>query len=204
MDLVVVVPGSDDRELMIGALSRPEALKIRPPTEVVYVVYSRHDPGCAEPVELLRLYIRQCAHALVVFDREGSGHSKSREEIETDVERRLRASGWGDRARAVVIEPELEAWVWSDSPEVDAVLGWAGRKPTLREWLVQRGFLAEGDNKPADPKEALQAALREVRKPRSAVIYRQLAERVSLSRCTDPAFAKLRSVLREWFPADEG
>ena len=29
--------------------------------------------------------------------------------------------------------------------------------------------------------------------------YRQLAERVGLGRCTDPAFLKLKRLLREWF-----
>jgi hypothetical protein len=31
------------------------------------------------------------------------------------------------------------------------------------------------------------------------VLYRKLAEAVSLERCTDPAFVKLRTVLRQWF-----
>jgi hypothetical protein len=33
----------------------------------------------------------------------------------------LFTSGWENRAAAVVLDPELEIWVWSDSPEVEAV-----------------------------------------------------------------------------------
>lgn len=39
----------------------------------------------------------------------------------------------------------------------------------------------------------------DVRKPRSSAIYQQLAMRVSLVRCHDPALAKLRRILQDWF-----
>ncbi len=38
-------------------------------------------------------------------------------------------------------------------------------------------------------------------KPRSSAIYLALAQAVSTERCSDPAFAKLRQCLREWFPS---
>lgn len=34
----------------------------------------------------------------------------------------------------------------------------------------------------------------------AASLYRRLAERVSVRRCTDRAFQELRSTLRRWFP----
>ncbi|NJL28558.1 MAG: hypothetical protein HC897_12045 [Thermoanaerobaculia bacterium] len=98
-----------------------------------------------------------------------------------------------------MLDPELEAWLWSDSPHVDSVLGWKDRNPTLRAWLAEQGFLVEGAAKPSQPKEAVEKALRVVRKPRSSALYRQLAERVSFERCTDPAFARFKDVLRGWF-----
>jgi hypothetical protein len=140
----------------------------------------------------------------VIFDREGCGNEReSREKLEVEVEDRLRQNGWNDRARAVVIDPELESWVWSDSPEVEAALGWRGRSPELRSWLIGSGFLHEGATKPERPKEAVEAALRVVRKPRSSAIYQELAGSVSLRRCSDAAFAKLRLTLQEWFPGQE-
>jgi hypothetical protein len=62
----------------------------------------------------------------VLFDYYGCGaeHEMAPEEIEDEVEEKLSRSGWEDRARCVVIDPELEVWVWSDSPEVDRCLGW--------------------------------------------------------------------------------
>jgi hypothetical protein len=66
---------------------------------------------------------------------------------------------------------------------------------------VENDFLAEGATKPERPKEAMKAAMRQVRKSSSSSVFRELAEKVSVHRCTDPAFQKLRDTLREWFPA---
>ena len=43
---------------------------------------------------------------------------------------------------------------------------------------------------PPRPKEAMEAALRQVRKPRSSAIYLELAQRVSLRGHTEPAFQR--------------
>jgi len=207
------VPSSKDRDLILlvadknieftvkGLLSRPEALGIRKLTFDV-LPHPEHDPGCLlRAPEFLRSFRGRYQHALVLLDREGSGRdTASREELEQDLEERLTAD-WSDRAAAVVMDPELEAWLWSDSPHVDTVLGWGDRSPDLRSWLTETGRLAEGAAKPERPKEAVEKALRVARKPRSSALYRQLAERVSFRRCVDPAFGRFREILRGWFPA---
>jgi hypothetical protein len=83
------------------------------------------------------------------------------------------------------------------------MLMWRSPMPPLRGWLCEQGYLREGERKPARPKEALEAALRQARLPRSSSLYRQLAERVSLQGHAEPAFLKLRSTLRAWFPPQE-
>jgi hypothetical protein len=40
-----------------------------------------------------------------------------------------------------------------------------------------------------------------VRKGRSSAIFFELAQRVSVNRCIDPAFLKFKNTLRQWFPA---
>jgi len=102
---------------------------------------------------------------------------------------------------AIVLDPELEAWVWSDSPQVDRTLGWAERSPNLRTWLEEQQLWPADIPKPHDPKHAMERALRAVRKRRSPALLRQLAERVSLRRCSDPAFIRLKTTLQRWFPA---
>lgn len=136
-----------------------------------------------------------------MFDRDGCGrHGQTRQQLEAEVEKNLRSAAWGDRAACIVIDPELENWVWSDSPHVDSVLGWEGREPALRGWLQAQGYWNAGSPKPDRPKEAVEEALRNVRKPRSSALYQELAESVSLERCSDPAFLRLKTLLAKWFP----
>lgn len=115
----------------------------------------------------------------------------------------MHQTGWtAERFAVIVIEPELENWVWSTSPHVATALGW-DRDGELRQWLVQQDLWSEAAAKPADPKAAMEVAMREIRQPRSSAIYRKLAARVSLAGCEDQALARLLEVLRGWFPVAE-
>ena len=137
---------------------------------------------------------------MVIFDREGSGQEAAdRSDLEQQVELRLSSSGWNDRAAVVVIDPELEIWFWNDSPHVEAALGWEAGDLSLRDWLRKKGWLPEGVSKPTQPKRAVEEALRISRKPRSSSVYQQLAQRVSIDRCVDPSFLRLRQILTRWF-----
>lgn len=206
LDLVILAPGRDDREALDGLLStRQPSLGIRPVSFEI-LVHPRRDPGCYhEAPDILQPYLRRAARALVMFDLEGSGQeARTAAEVAADLLGRLKRSGWDDRAAIVVIDPELEVWVWSDSPQVDAVLGWSGRIPSLRQWLESKGLWTAGNPKPSFPKDAFLAALREASVQKSSALFRELAERVGLERCNDPAFAELRGLLTAWFPAGAG
>lgn len=202
-DLIVLLADLDAENAITGLLRRTPSLGVRA-IDFEIVRHAMRDPGCCkDAAPMLRRNQTTHAHALVVFDRHGSGRdSEDRTAIEQDVEQSLVSSGWEDRGAAIVLDPELEAWVWSDSPEVDAVFGWAGRQPPVRDALRDAGFLGEGDVKPDRPKEAMEWALRKVRKARSARLFSELASRVGLSRCIDPAFAKLMDTLARWFRED--
>lgn len=201
-DLVCLVADKNIEQTLRALLAtRPQSLKIRDLTFEIYV-HPESDPACSRRAhDFLRPFVNSFSYALVVFDREGSGQERlTRETLEENLETLLSGSGWAERAAVVAIDPELEAWVWSRSPNVAAALGWHGKSPSLATWLIQKGFLAKDQTKPSRPKESLEMALREVRKPRSSSIYFQLAQKVGLLGCEDPAFAKLRSCLARWFP----
>ncbi|MBI3090306.1 MAG: hypothetical protein HYY96_06525 [Candidatus Tectomicrobia bacterium] len=202
LDLIALLPGKDDSETLDCLLShRQKSLGIRP-IRYELLFHPRRDPGCFhEAPEVLETYRRRAKHSLVMFDYEGSGQEdRQADDVRADLERRLAAAGWEDRSRVLIIQPELENWVWSDSPEVGRALGWEGRTPQLRDWLSERQFWPPGALKPPRPKETLHAVLREVRTPRSSAIYRALAERVSLERCTDTSFQQFRDLMKAWFP----
>lgn len=204
-DLVVLTADKNMQFAVEGLIGRREALKIHP-IQVEFYIHPWRDPGCLNHSEkFLQPFVNRYAHALVIFDHEGCGQDKkhNREELEEKVISALSRSGWEDRASAIVIEPELENWVFSDSPEVDNAMGWSDRSQTLRHWMEEKNFLVSGKIKPSHPKEAMEAALKHVRSPRSSSLYKKLSERVGLGRCTDPAFLKLKTTLQSWFPVPD-
>jgi len=200
LDLVVLVADKDMEFAFRGIIEHKESLEIRDISVEVYR-HPEHDPGCLlRAHDFLRSFINQFRYAIVAFDRHGCGRGNTaRTELEGEVELLLEQNGWPGHSAAIVIEPELENWVWSDSPHVAAKLGWKGRKPTLKQWLVEEQLLVSGATKPLQPKEAMQKALRHVRKPRSSSLFGQLAREMPVERCEDPAFQKLKTVLRKWF-----
>ncbi len=98
-----------------------------------------------------------------------------------------------------VIEPELDVWVWGTSNAVEAAIEWPNG-PGIRDWLHKNGFTFETTSKPTRPKEALEAALKVPGLPRSSALYQRIAEKISLRRCSDAAFIRLRNRLTHWFP----
>lgn len=162
-----------------------------------------HDPGCfKKAVDLLTPPQITHRHAMIMFDWHGSGQeSRPSEEIEGELELALQQSGWPQgAAAAIVIEPELEAWVWADSPHVPTALGWGGNPSELRGFLESKGLWPQGAAKPPDPKEAFICALKETGQPRMARLFSRLAEITGLAGCQDRAFRKFRRTLQGWFP----
>ncbi len=210
-DLFVVVADLDAENAITTLLcQRQPALGIqldfnpdRPPNGDL-LRYSGRDSGCyKDAADLLRPPQQTHRHGLLCFDRHGSGaESRARERVEAEVEDRLVASGWPrGHVAAVVLDPELEAWVWSSSPHVAELLGWGEDRQNLVPFLQAHGLWEPDCPKPQDPKAAMEQALRSKRKPRGARLFAELASRVTLQGCQDPAFQKLQQTLASWFPA---
>lgn len=180
-------------------LARHESLGAR---RFSYDVFNHpeHDPGVLLRGHLLLHPLRNdYAHALVVFDRDGCGSARSSAELSATVQGNLDGAGWAGRSAVTVLDPELEVWVWADSPHVAKALGWK-RTDTLMQWLKAGGHLCEGAAKPTNPKGAMEAALQKVHLPMSTSIYRRIARTVGLARCTDPSFLGFLATIRGWFP----
>lgn len=199
-DLIVLAPDTDIEFAVKGVLSRPEALGIRE-LDWRSIINIERDPGCYHNSHnILRIMVNNFKHSIVLMDWHGSGQEhKSRERIEEEVEQSLSFSGWSDRAKVIVIKPEVEVWIWSDSPEVAKCLGFPGNTPELRGWLIERDLWGPSDPKPYDPKRAFRQTLRHINRKPSPAIFEQLGRNVSFRRCTDPSFVKFKSVLQEWF-----
>ena len=164
------------------------------------LVASGNDPDIyTRAHELLRSYRRTHRFAVVVLDNAWDG-SPGVATIQHTIQENMRSSGWHrDRFEIIVIDPELEAWIWQDSPHVTSAFRFT-QHPSLRQWLGEQGLWDAEAAKPADPKRAVEITLRTSRLPRSSAIYQQITSRISIQGCTDPAFHRLRDVLRRWFP----
>jgi hypothetical protein len=205
-DLFVVVPDLDTEKTVITLLTKRQpalgiSLNFNPHDEVDLLRYAARDSGCyRDAVDLLRPKLTTHRHALVIFDRHGCGDDdRPRAEIEQTVEDQLRQNAWSPENVAVIaIDPEIEAWVWSASPNVAQTLGWKNNDE-LKAYLVSKGVWNPNALKPSDPKEALKLACRAKQVPVNAPLFAQLARTVGLQACQDAAFQKLRQSLTRWF-----
>jgi hypothetical protein len=205
LDLVVLVADADTESVIHTLLEkRWAALNIRK-IKFQIIRDTGRDPGVYKQADsILKAFLRSTRHTLVMLDRAGSGqeHKLSAQQMEDDLETRLSQSGWqSDRCAAIVIDPELELWVWSRSPHVPAVLGM--NRDSLQQVLA--AFKLSANGKPLDPKSALEVALRQSKRPLSSAIFKELASRVSLDpkNANERAFNKLRLTLQQWFPQNE-
>jgi hypothetical protein len=198
-DLVLLVADKNMHFALKGALGRHEALEIRP-IEFEFRVHAGRDGGTRRSgPEVLALERRRFKHGLMVLDFEGSGTDLAdAKALELQLDARLSAQ-WKHAAKTIVIEPELDVWVWGADNAVETAIGWPTGQ-SIREWLRERDFAFDANGKPARPKEALEAALRVPHFPRSSALYQTIAERISVRRCSDEAFIRLRKQLIEWFP----
>lgn len=166
--------------------------------------HPQQDSGCRTASQTILNPLRnaQC-NVMVIFDWHGSGAASiAAAELESDLERQYERDGWAvGRVAFVVIEPELDAWVFGASfQRLQRAIDWSQPQP-IREWLESRGYLQPGAAKPQDPKRAVDEILALHSKHRSAKLYADLARNASLARCQDRAFQKFRNTLQRWFPA---
>lgn len=201
-DLIVLCADQDARLGLEALLARGPSLGFRA-IDFLVIRHPNRDNGVFQQAhDLLRSQHKLFSYALAACDLEGCGKEKKlpRGKIESLVEQRLQANGWERRAAAIVIAPELEAWVWGDWRALSTQVGWPGGEDSLRSWLVERGLVRENQPKPDRPKESLERVLRQSNRSRSSSLFAALGAAADTTSCIDPAFAKLINQLRHWFP----
>ncbi len=203
-DLIVLVADTDMKYALHALLDRHKEFGCRE-IEAQIRRHEQRDPGCFnDGHNFLRPFCTRYEHALVIldkaFDKKAKQAKRGRQALEQTIEGNLSRNGWKDRAAAVVIDPELEIWVWSTSPELDECLGWTNREPDLRTWLRDQKLWPVQNEKPPDPKQAMHDAMKKVGKAVSARIFGQLAKTVAFQECRDSSFLKLLECLGKWFP----
>jgi hypothetical protein len=199
-DLVLLTADKNMQQLLEGLLPRmPKvyATTMRPFSYDIKV-HPLRDCGYKEYSDFLRVFAQSYAYAIVILDYEGSGFHDSPAELAETIENDLSRSGWQDKNACIVIEPELENWIWVDSPHLATAIDWESIDD-LHQWLDKEGLKPLHQPKPNRPKEAFEQALFKSKMPRSSSIYKEIAEKASFKKCIDVNFHKLRDMLMAWF-----
>ncbi|QKG25574.1 methylation-associated defense system protein MAD4 [Actinomadura verrucosospora] len=200
-DIVFLVADGAMEQMLRGFFSRPQFHRsIRcahfdfDPSEDLIVAPTK-DPGVFNTArELLRPFETSHRHAVAMLDNAWEG-SPGRDRIHDSIADTLKEA-W-ERFAVIVIEPELEAWVWQENPHIAE----AFNCPTdFREILARSNHWPRDLLKPPDPKEALEHLRKRYRADRQNAAFRRLAAKISVRHCQDRAFNHLCDNLRTWFP----
>jgi len=211
-DLVVVAADEDVLAIIKTiVMTRRESLRLRQiaADETDFRKDVLHDSS--PPIvmaTLLRPYLRTHHRAMVVRDLEGSGYTCAAA-LENDIRQAVEQNGWEkERVEVIVIEPEVEAWLRFHSAHLLRLVRKnkrlrSGPLPNFKQKLAAsiEKHGGETDGKPKRPKEVFEDVLDVYHIPRSASLYKQLADSESLKDCAVPSFCKLVAALQEWFPA---
>lgn len=197
-DLVLLVADKNMQFALRGALERPQALGVRPISYDFRTHMGRDGGVRTTGPDVLNGERSRFSHALMVLDYEGCGRENvAASVLEAELDERLQAT-WGANAKAIVIEPEVDVWLWGADNALREALQWPEVGP-IRDWLRGKGFEFNADGKPLRPKEALDAMRPVHKQPRSSALYEKITTRISLQNCQDPAFRRLRAQLQAWF-----
>lgn len=200
-DLLVLTADQDAEFLLKTLLSRIPMVEDFPAITFDIIRHPQRDPGVAgKAIDFVRPYINDYRFVLIVFDHEGSGREfQSRESLESEIETLLAQNGWQKRSVCIVIEPEIETWLWVNKTHFHNITDW-NYEAGVYTWLAENDFqFLTNSTKPERPKEAFEAILRKQRIPRSSSLYSKLAQQASYRQCTDTSFEKFIKTIKNWF-----
>lgn len=208
-DCVFFVADKTMRETFLGFLGREDrgnqlgcgAFEFDPGEDLFFAA-GQNDPGLwTRANELVRPFLTTHHKAVVALDCAWNG-SPGQAAILECISQQLQDSGWDtNRFVVIAINPELEEWIWQDSPILEKELRHSG-PASLRLSLAERGLWPANQSKPPSPKEVFLQIQEENRVKKSSAVFKRIAAAVPIAACTDPEFKRLIAQLQAWFPAE--
>jgi len=205
-DLLVFAADADIGAFVGSVLERPVAVAINPVTFDI-IRHPLRDSGMVQTgPELARMKKGFYRKVVLLWDHHGSGRERrgSPQQMASELCSRLDDASWAGNRAAVVLVPELEAWLWYAQPALAAC--WGISPSDLQDWVSN---YAKTFGKPVaqvkreQPKELFeQIAGRRLRRTISPRDFAEIGRRASvpaLMRCE--SFGSLIQTLRDWFPA---
>ncbi|MDQ3583148.1 MAG: hypothetical protein M3495_16785 [Pseudomonadota bacterium] len=175
-DLVVVTPDGAYPLVLEEFLNRAASLGVRSVSRRIIKDPLRDSSG--ELPDLLRPFLGKSRKALAIRDLEGSGwEERGAVALEEHLLERMHRNGWASSdCAAIVVPPEIEAWLRLPSTHLDDLMTERARRH--REWTTARrhqvldGIVGDfggcdDTGKPCRPKEVFEEFLRQLGIPRS-------------------------------------
>lgn len=168
----------------------------------IKVAAGDNDPGLfTRGHELLRPFQSSHYRAVIVLDAKWEG-SPGAEAIKQHLTEQIQSTGWEeDSFQVIVIDPELENWIWQQNDHVARGLGFDNANALITDSDIRQVW-PDGATKPIQPKAILETVLKKKHIPRSSAIYKRITSQVSVKRCQDGAFHELLATLKTWFPVE--
>ena len=204
-DLIVLVADKDMEYALKGLLARPAALGIRSVNADI-LVHPQHDAACAQRgVPFLAGFSDQYEYGLLMFDHEGSGKEDIPAlDLQKQINEEFLRSTWGTRARAIVLSPELESWVWSDSPTLTT---WQGGKIEILRfvagWPIRAGYKRTRPN-PGSPKRRSGQLCVRHKRPKARPCMSRLRTRFPCMDAATRRFMNSKAPCKVGFPKVDG
>jgi hypothetical protein len=189
-------------------------------------VHPGHDSGVSKDPQLVLLPERnRYDKALVILDQAWSGAPDADEivaNIETIAEHEAR---WQrERFEVILIQPELEAWIWQRNIHVCEAFEFSGSENELWDLLSLRSLELDSrskkhvfvpvdtlaalapawslqDPKPTNPKGVVEALTRHCGSGPASGVFNEIARTIGVRNCVDKSFHKMRDALCRWFPS---
>lgn len=206
-DLLVFAADADTGAFIGALLDRPEALGIR---RVTFDIkrHDRRDPGMVtDGPERARLWKGHYEKALLIWDHEGSGRERKQTPAQAaaDIAGRMDDVTWANNHTVVVLEPELEIWLWHCESALRAHLDVSADE--LLKWIeVFAGRARETPEavKRDSPKDLFEDIVKvRLKRTISPRDFEHIGRRASIRGLMScPSFAAIAGALREWFPPE--
>lgn len=209
-DCVYFVADKTMRETFLGFLSRKDRNEqlgcgdfIFDPAEDLFFAAGQNDCGLNKRADaLLSAFLHSHKKVVIVLDCDWDG-SPGQGAIIQNITSQLQESGWApDDIVVIAIDPELEQWIWQDSPVLATELRIEAPQG-LKAALSERGLWPQDVAKPPSPKELFIQLRRENNVKLSSSVFKRIAANVPVAACQDSEFRRLVSQLQIWFPVEE-
>lgn len=202
----MIVAGRKDEVVLKAVLKRWQELGIRP---IIFEINRRGSDSIVvrEGAMQARIRAREFKHFLCLWDHKDSGKgNEPPSQVQDELQEHLNRRRLQNREKALVIDPELEIWLWQDKKAIARVLG-ISQKQLAR--CLNRWQSANFPKRTLEqilskfPKEALEEVCQEAREKLTAALYQRIAHTADLSLwASEQGFQQLCQTLLNWFSAE--